>query len=212
MSADPEVSFARGAGAAPGAARRPDTLAPVAGSLYGPEMSPDPASNDTRAGAPSETARLPSVVLSPLQFWALFTAGWLVYAGILLSTHLLGGGSFEGGLLLVSAQITPIALPAVFVALARKRLFRPQPSALRWFAHLVGIGLGYAVAVTAVGIVVLYQAPGAEPMREELGNDPVAIVLTLMFLAFFFYAAFGGFIVWTESLERLQESRDPRGA
>jgi len=162
---------------------------------------------DALYGAPMHEASGPptSVVLTERQFWGLFAAGWLTYAGLLSFAFLFQGEAVGKSLLTVVANLTPLVVPAAVLGYHRKRLLAPRASLAAFIGHKIAVGLAYAVAVTAVGGLVVLMLP--EVPMTEIGNSPQAIVAVLMLTGLFLYIPLMAFLVFADSLDRIQESR-----
>lgn len=130
-----------------------------------------------------------------------FTAGWVAY------TALLGVPAYlEGGAVLpIFVTTIPPASLGVLLALRRRVLANPDRPLLRTAALLLGVGVLYAGG-SALLTILLLELFG--PERLGVGSaEPVKMAMSFVFMAFILYAVQVGFLLWAESLERIQESR-----
>ena len=134
-------------------------------------------------------------------FWILFSAGWVVYAGLMLLTALLED---QAVLPRVASVFPPLAL-SILVAANRRRFLRPEWQIWRIVGIHFAIGLGYAVS-SAAGTVGLTMALGAFESAFA-GETPAIAVIFFSFYYFLIYAVLAGFMMWAESLNRVEESR-----
>lgn len=134
-------------------------------------------------------------------FWILFSAGWIVYAGLMIVTAVLEG---EAVLPRFATAVPPSAF-SILVAANRRRFLRPDWHIWKTVGMHLGIGIGYAV-LSSMGTVGLTVALGAS---ESLfgGEDPRLAIFFFSFYYFLIYAVLAGFMMWSESLTRVQESQ-----
>jgi fumarate reductase subunit D len=134
-------------------------------------------------------------------FWILFSAGWVVYGGLMVLTAVLEGE-------LVLPRLATVLPPAAFsiVIASRRRLFlKPEWHIWKTVGVHFGVGLGYAVS-SALGTVGLTTALGAFDSAFA-GESPAVAVIYFSFFYFLIYAILAGFMMWSESLHRVEESR-----
>ena len=133
-------------------------------------------------------------------FWILFSAGWIVYAGLMAFTAVLEGQ-------LVLARLATVLPPAIFSILiaSRRRLFlKPEWPIWKTVGVHFGVGLGYAVS-SALGSIGLTMVIGAFESAFP-GESPAVAVSFFSFFYFLLYAVLAGFMMWSESLHRVEES------
>ena len=134
-------------------------------------------------------------------FWILFSAGWAVYAGIMVVTTLVEGREILPHL----ATVLPPAAFSVVIAYRRRLFLKPEWLIWKTVGVHFGVGVGYA-ALSALGTVALTIAIGASDSAfEGLGHGIAVVVYT--FYYFLIYAVLAGFMMWSESLHRVEESR-----
>lgn len=139
-------------------------------------------------------------------FWIGFAAGWSVYFGVTVSFELLQGSKTLATTLATGLVLTgPPALTSAVVALNRHRLLRPEWSVVRTVAVHAVVAVAFAIT-TALVLVPLALTTGlaAAEMTEA---DPVMLVAGYTLNAGFLYAIFLGFLMWSESIRRVQESQ-----
>jgi signal transduction histidine kinase len=134
-------------------------------------------------------------------FWVLFWAAWIAYAGLMVSTAVLEGRSALFGLVHV---IAPMLL-AVIVAVRRRSLLDPEWSLTRTVGIHFGVGVVYAL-LSGVGTTLLFILLG---FLEETGygGNPKLLPLLYSFVYLLLYTILAGFLMWTESLKRVQETQ-----
>ena len=133
-------------------------------------------------------------------FWILFSAGWIVYAGLMVFTAVLEGVP-------VLPRFATVLSPSVFAILiaSRRRLFlKPEWQIWRTVGVHFGIGVGYGVS-SALGTIGLTMALGAFESAFA-GESPAVAVVFFTFYYFLIYAVLAGFMMWSESLHRVEES------
>ena len=134
-------------------------------------------------------------------FWILFSAGWIVYGGLMVFTAVLEGESVLARL----ATVLPPAAFAVVIASRRRLFLKPEWHIWKTVGVHLGVGLGYAVS-SSLGIVALTMALGAFDSAFA-GESLAAAVVYFSVFHFFLYAVLAGFMMWSESLHRVEESR-----
>jgi len=134
-------------------------------------------------------------------FWILFVGGWTVYGGLMVSTAAIENQSPVWGLL---SLVSP-TLFATFVALRRRVLLNPEWPLLKTVGIHVGVGVAYA-ALSALGTTALLLAldPGHV---ADFGGDPRYLPVIFSFYYLLLYTILAGFMMWTESLKRVQETQ-----
>jgi signal transduction histidine kinase len=133
--------------------------------------------------------------------WVLFFGAWIAYAALMVSSALMEGHSAESGLVHI---VAPMILATV-VALRRRSLLNPEWSLARTVGIHVGVGIGYAV-LSGVGTTLLLYALD---LQDDMGftGDPRVLPLLLSFYYGLIYTILAGFLMWTESLRRVQETQ-----
>jgi len=140
-------------------------------------------------------------------FWAIFAAAWLVYASLYVIVGVFAEGRALGwALMLAFMNAGPPALVSLPVALRRRDLLRPEWTLGRTVLVHVGVGILYAVT-TAILITSIVTAFGV----QEAGLEEAGKVVTVAYMtvaAGFLYTVLAGFLMWSESLRRVHESRN----
>jgi hypothetical protein len=157
-------------------------------------------SNDS-ARAPLVPAATVEKPVSDRSFWALFAAGSLAYVVVLV---LPAGFEDESLLPRFLCTVAPISL-GYLVAWRRRDLLRPEASLFRTAGiHLV-LGVSYAVLSGTVSAVLLRLT--VTPPGTLWSARPTVLVGFLSFSYLLLYGVLAGFLMWTESVNRVQESR-----
>jgi two-component sensor histidine kinase len=139
-------------------------------------------------------------------FWLIFGVAWLAYFGLFFSVGMLAEGGSPGwalGVALVNAG--PAAVLSVPVALRRRDLLRPERSLGRTVLLHLGVGLLYAVTTAALITALVGLVGYGEPGLQAAGMLAALTYRTVA--AAFLYAVLAGFLMWSESLRRVHESR-----
>jgi signal transduction histidine kinase len=144
-------------------------------------------------------------VLTPRAFWGIFVSAWALYGGLFYSVALTQGEGVGLALLGSLGAVIGPGVPALYLALNRRKLLRPARSAARFMAHKVLVGLGFTVAACTITASYVYLTP-VSPFGE-LGPRPAAIAASWGINALFLYALLLGFLMWADSFERIEESR-----
>jgi len=134
-------------------------------------------------------------------FWILFAAGWVVYGGLMVLTALLEGAAVLPRL----ATVLPPSIFSVVIASRRRLFLKPEWHIWKTVGVHFGVGLGYAV-LSALGTVGLTLALGGFETAFA-GENPGVAVISFSFYYFLIYAVLAGFMMWSESLHRVEESR-----
>jgi two-component sensor histidine kinase len=139
-------------------------------------------------------------------FWGIFAAAWLAYIGLFFSVGTITeGGSPAWALGVALTNAGPAAAMAVVVALRRRDLLRPERSLGRTMLVHLGVGFIYAVT-TAVIITLLVSLLGYE--EPDLGEAGRAGMMVYRAAAGgVLYTVLAGFLMWSESIRRVHESR-----
>lgn len=139
------------------------------------------------------------------RFWAGYAAGWLIYTGLVAMAMTAEDGRVVAPLLGASGNTLPPALLGVPVAARRRDLFRPERGLARTLVVLGGVGLAYALAGGVLTRLLLALLAPLAPVGAEWTSMPVWIhVITDLFL----YILMAGFLLWTESIARVRETRE----
>ena len=134
-------------------------------------------------------------------FWILFVGGWSVFGGLMVSTALIENQRLLPALL-------PLIFPAVFgalVALRRRVLLNPEWSLGKTVGIHLGVGVAYAV-LSGVGTTTLLLFLDRQHV-ETFGGDPRLLSVIFSFYYLLLYTILAGFMMWTESLKRVQETQ-----
>ena len=134
-------------------------------------------------------------------FWILFSAGWAVYAGLMTVTAAVEGHPVLPHL----ASALPPAAFATAIAARRKLFLKPDWSLWKTVAVHLGIGILYALASGLGAVSLLVVTGGFDPIFP--GEDPSVAFVVFSFYYLLLYAVLAGFMMWAESLYRVEESR-----
>lgn len=146
-----------------------------------------------------------SLVITPKAFWVIFGLAWLAYLGLYEWAALLQGYELVSVVVEAPLVVLTMALPALFIAWNRRVFLRPRGSTTRYVTHKIAAGFVFGLVALALGSACLALG-WVEPV-SEFGDGPWAIATGWFMNALFLYVIFLVFLVWTDALERLQESR-----
>jgi hypothetical protein len=135
------------------------------------------------------------------RFWLTFASGWLAYLG-LLSISIVFEGQPASPILLMTAGP---ALMAILLASRRRALANPDRPLFRTAGLLALVGLLYALSSAFLSLFLMWAVPSSPSLLWEEGT--VKTLVSLTFYSLILYAVLAGFLLWSESLERIQESR-----
>lgn len=137
-------------------------------------------------------------------FWIGLVAGWSAYLGInLLMIAIYEEMPMSEALFAGIFNVIPPAVVSIPVARYRRELLRPEWTLGRTIAVHVLVGVVFAVA-TAILAYGLVQTN--ETMRTMAMESPQFNIGFLVTSALFLYVIFFGFLMWSESMRRVQES------
>lgn len=134
-------------------------------------------------------------------FWVLFAAGWVVCGGLLVATAVVEGEPLLNPLVL----ILPPAVFATLVALKRRLFLRPEWPLWKTVVVHFAVGIGYAVSAALTATFLLFSLDLYDP--AYMGDNAGALPVVFSVYYFLMYAVLAGFMMWTESLQRVEESR-----
>ncbi len=139
-------------------------------------------------------------------FWIAFALGWTAYLGLLAVSGVAEGE--EAGLALPGAlaNVVPAAALSVLVALQSRRLFRPERPILVTLALNAAVALLYALGAAALGTVVIAVTDRWVDWPPQW-TDPGPLFVYRLIGGVFLYVLLGAFLMWTESVRRVEESR-----
>ena len=180
-------------------------MAQARGYPYGHNMSETLAHPDKGAVGPGAVAASGPVV-SDRGFWLAFSFGWLALAGVFVSAGVAEGSNIGASLMGGLVGVGPFAALGVLVALRRRELLRPEWTIGRTVAVHLGVGFLYALAAAILGTILHYSL-GMEWVEANSAATPAVFFVFRVISGFFFYAILAGFLMWTESLVRVHESR-----
>ncbi len=156
---------------------------------------------DDTASAPLFAAATAEKPVSERSFWVLFAAGSLAYVAILVVP---AGFDNESLLPRLLCTIAPLSLGYV-VAWRRRDLLRPEASLTRTVGTHLVLGVTYAVLSGAISAGLLRLT--ATPPDTLWSARPTVLVSFLSLSYLLLYGVLAGFLMWTESINRVQESR-----
>jgi len=134
-------------------------------------------------------------------FWILFFTGWVLYGGLMAFTAVLEGHPLIAH---TSTALPPTAL-AVIIAYHRRHFLKPEWQIWKTVGVHLAIGIGYSVlgALGTVGLVFLW----GDLVSIFPGQSAGMAVILFSTYYFLLYAVLAGFMMWSESLHRVEESR-----
>lgn len=142
---------------------------------------------------------------SGARFWTAFAAGWVIYGFLFCLAALMEEEPLLHAVVGAVATVGPYALLAVVIAHRRRDLLRPEWGFFRSLALHTGIAVLYSVAGATLSGITLWAMGPLVP--ESLDPGGWRIWFFKVFSGLFLYALVAGFLMWTESLRRVQESR-----
>jgi hypothetical protein len=134
-------------------------------------------------------------------FWILFFGGWAAYAALMMAT------TGAEGQRPVTALVHVIA-PVIFgtlIAGRRRSLLNPKWSLMRTVGVHLAVGIGFAV-LSGLTTTFLYLSLGLLEGSGYEGN-PQLLPVVYSFVYLLLYSILAGFMMWTESLKRVQETQ-----
>ncbi len=138
-------------------------------------------------------------------FWAVFGLAWLAYAGLYYSVATFDGEAPSVALAAALGGTLAPAIPAVVLALRRRQLLRPERPL--WRTVSLHLGAGVLYSLTMVLLLSLFLLVFPLEVGSHGSDEPAALAVGRFISGLFLYAVLLGFLMWTESLERVQESR-----
>jgi sensor histidine kinase YesM len=123
------------------------------------------------------------------------------YLGLLSVSVILEGQSASPILFMTSGP----GLLAIVLARSRRNLANPDRPLLRTAGLLAAVGVVYAVSSALISLLLMSLIPSSPSLLGEEGYMKALVSLT--FYSLILYAILAGFLMWSESLERIQESR-----
>ena len=155
-----------------------------------------------RVAAPRESRRdtpLVGMAVSERSFWALFALGSAAFFALLVLPGALDGTVLPPFL----CSVAPLSLAAL-VAWRRRDLLRPEYSLPKTLGIHVALGIAYGAlsGAASTGLLVLADPPA----NTAWGAPPAAQFGMLSVSYLLLYAVLAGFLMWTESINRVRES------
>ncbi|HSG47561.1 MAG TPA: histidine kinase, partial [Longimicrobiales bacterium] len=155
--------------------------------------------------APSPTLPTSGGFLTDRGFWGIYVVAWLVFLALYVSVGLAEDQGVLWSLGLGATNAVPPALVGALVAWRRRDLLRPERTLLQTILIHVGVGILFSVATAALLALATMAVGVQEEAAQELGKG--TIFLYRMVSSAFLYVVLAGFLMWTESLRRVHESR-----
>ena len=146
-------------------------------------------------------------VVSERGFWIAFGFGWMALSGLIVSAGLTETGDLGQAVLGAVASVGPPAGLATLVASRRRDLLRSEWTLGRTVITHVLVGLLYAIGAALLSMVLerVLDIRWGEAGLESAG--PALMFFFRIASGIFFYVILAGFLMWTESLVRVHESR-----
>lgn len=162
-------------------------------------MSRQPEQPDARLESQDEVT-----VRRGLGFWLAYTVGWLLYSGIIVAATLAEEGSMSRAVATVVAAAVPAALLGAVVAARRRDFFKPDRGWTGMITLHVVTGTFFSVGCALLSRLLMAWIGPVMGMSDEWSEFPFyLLILTYAFL----YVLLAGFLMWTEAIARVQESR-----
>jgi len=165
-----------------------------------------PVMSDSRALRHDPATSASGPVLSEHGFWWAFSLGWLALTGLLVSSAATGEQDLGTALIRAPLAVAPLAGLAFIVALRRRDLLRPEWTLSRTVAVHAAVGVLYALGAAALAGVLTWVT-GVDMDEPGLSESPAAVFILRALSGLFVYSILAGFLMWTESLARVHESR-----
>lgn len=144
-------------------------------------------------------------VLSGRAFWAAFALGWSALV-LLIGTSVRGEyASLADAAFAAVANTLPLAFASLPLAIWRRHLMSPEWSLAQFAGLHIVLGLAYSLAAALLAMAV-ERALGL----PRLGSGVMSVTAILIYRVaqgLFVYALVAGFLMWTESVVRVFESR-----
>jgi two-component sensor histidine kinase len=144
--------------------------------------------------------------LSDRGFWAIFTGAWVAYLGLFVTaattSRMMSLGASLGMALVEALPPAAVSIP---VALNRRSLLRPERTLGRTVLVHVLVGLLYALVTGVLSVAALKLAPVQWSSSDKGGAVEPFLMRVVGGLVL--YMILAGFLMWTESLRRVHESR-----
>ena len=159
----------------------------------------------TTASGPQDPG-FEGMALSPRAFWGIFWGAWLMFAGLFCSAEISGGVDWKTALLYSVFYAAAPSLPALVVAMNRRRLLAPRPTIWGFVRHKVLVGSVYALTYATLAMAFLSFGP----TRPEMAGTPQSgwfYFVGYTFVGGMLYAMLLAFLMWADSLERVRESQ-----
>lgn len=145
------------------------------------------------------------LVLGRRAFWSVFAGAWLAYGGIFLLAALMQGeGLGQAGLGALISVLAP-GLPSLYLVRRRRRLLDGSESWKVFIGRRVAEAVAFTATTSALAATLMWVC-SLEP-AAELGREPAMLAVAWTVNGLFLYAVVTAFLMWTESLERVQETR-----
>lgn len=176
------------------------------GTTGGPAATGPPMANT--ASLPThgtEELGVGAIALTPRIFWRIFAGGWFVFWAMYSSVGLMTGSGLGMAMAMAFGNTLAPGVPAWVLARQRRTFLQPRGSVRRFIAHKAWVGLGFAVATAVLGSSYYGLTPIEHP--AEFPQGFWAGVTLWLFDGLFLYTLFVGFLMWADSLDRMQESR-----
>ena len=145
------------------------------------------------------------LVLGPRAFWGVFTAAWICYALLFFTSVGMSGESWRAAAVGALLSTLAPALPAIVLARRRGTLLRPDLTWPAFIGRRALEGLLYVATSVMLAASFFWIAP-IEPMGEiDYSSGMMLVAWSLN--ALFFFVVLTAFLMWTESMERMQGVR-----
>lgn len=151
------------------------------------------------------------LVLSDRAFWAIFAGAWIAFTGINFSFIVpMAETASEVWLRTVINTGAPL-IPSIYVATRRKRLLSSDITLGRFVARHVAGGMLFALFASGL-LFSMGTLAGLDFMAEfegtPYGENETVLAIALYLQSFFLYVMLLGFLLFTESMRKTQESRE----
>jgi len=137
-------------------------------------------------------------------FWTAFAAGWGAYYLLIVGVEIaVLGTDLARTMGLAFLNALPLIVGTAIVGLNRRRLLKPEWSFWKTLGVHKAVGLGFALTTASV-LLVVSEMTGWVP-DEMSGWPTLGRFAYWTVIVLFMYVVFFGFLVWSESIRRVQE-------
>lgn len=141
------------------------------------------------------------------RFWWGFGGGWAAYAALIVVAESAVSGEPRGwtGVAIALTVVVPPVLNSLVIALGRHRLLRPDWGVGRTVGVHVLVGVLFSLSSSVMALLAT-RLTGLRAQEMEAASIPGQLAFSMLTYGFL-YVIFFGFLIWSESIRRVQESQ-----